>query len=709
MRPISLLITLLSSMTMSVMCLADSDSEFKEDYLNGYFKNICQDKYLEKVFEYLDNQVLLKDGGDNIEHVADALNESTRYCRRRLINSLEVVDKIIIASLSNYSEVESNDHDSLNDYVDFYELDYLLTDFISEASSLDETYYVHKKYSEIAESKGLTYEYSPQGSQDKNNLVRALALYMKFPDRYIRFHDPKRSDGDVYNSIEYRKFLKLHKLSIDATTEETEALAKAELDKIASEDEARRIQAEQERLEKERKEKELREVILPNTQLLDHEIAGSLHKPTQQHMNFTFKNKYYLGRCGDESASDGGIAINGGSKHRCKWRKGTDGFVEWGYDARTHEVQNSLGPNIFIITSQLETNAKGGFRERGRDENQTARFSTNLSGSMTIPKCEDVSRCSTVVIISRKKKAHKPGIQVLVNGAQLHEDQYIVLDRSQSEIEIKTKIWRSGKHVGASGYAGTKNQGFEITLYGVYNEGIALTTTGTPLPSLFQDSHICSNRQFMEDDNLPNNVAASMYLTDISSFNLIEAMNETKCYADLIKLKIHHLDNRFFYKVFYLELYNILQEMNAPQTTPVMRQYFIQVRKFLTRMLVNSRLPLVRDRMNTRNEELKTLKLVNFDSIASTLELQKNVYANNREKLLNALISIRLNSTDQDLASDIQSFIDNNETFDDFFDEFLALLRSKQSRVNSRVADVTKEIDFYNFELNQFGKIMELE
>jgi len=182
-----------------------------------------------------------------------------------------------------------------------------------------------------------------------------------------------------------------------------------------------------------------------------------------------------------------------------------------------------------------------------------------------------------------------------------------------------------------------------------------------------------------------------------------------KCYLELLTGKMKTMDDQMYYDLVYLELYHIGGRIEAADTPPMIRGFLTEAQKYLTRRLIDIRLPIVRDRLLTRNRELETLKLVDFNEIAANMEGQRSIFANSREATLAALIKVRQRTSDAAIASSIEQYVSKAQTFDEFFNAFLALLRRKQEDADRRIDQIREEVDFYYFELNQLGKVVDLE
>jgi hypothetical protein len=430
-------------------------------------------------------------------------------------------------------------------------------------------------------------------------------------------------------------------------------------------------------------------------------------------MEFRFITSYYVGRCGGDEVRDGGSNISGGQKHTCRWEEGTDGFVSYAYRASTREAEVSFSAPAKYIEALLETNAKGGFREEGRDENQTARVSSTLRGTLTVPPCPDIYHCSGVAIVYRKETGNADSVTLLVNGIEIYEGGRALIDRTTQPLEIEISLHRSGEHIGAAGELYTLLQVAQVFLFGVYDRRLP-SILAAELPGVLaegegQRKDICAHYSMMDDSDLYDHAAASVYLRGISEFTLQDVLNESKCYLELLTGKMKTMDDQMYYDLVYLELYHIGERIEAPDTPPVIRSFLTEVQKYLTRRLIDIRLPIVRDRLQTRNRELETLKLVDFNEIAANMEGQRSIFANSREATLAALIKVRQRTSDAAIASSIEQYVSRAQTFDEFFNEFLALLRGKQEDADRRIDQIREEADFYYFELNQLGKVVDLE
>lgn len=183
----------------------------------------------------------------------------------------------------------------------------------------------------------------------------------------------------------------------------------------------------------------------------------------QEQASFDIDGSYTVGRCGEFPVKARGITSVSGdnSGQGCGWSPGTNGYGNLNVDL----IETGLTPFAAgrTYTASITSWLRGGHRGRSfgvSAEDQTGRVQYVVSGRATIPQCENVSTCNSVVqllALNLSSPADEDTIQseILYKpfGAaafvQVVPRQPVLVDRSRGSIELSFRLARAYTHVGA--------------------------------------------------------------------------------------------------------------------------------------------------------------------------------------------------------------------------------------------------------------------
>ncbi|OFZ19149.1 MAG: hypothetical protein A2X94_10415 [Bdellovibrionales bacterium GWB1_55_8] len=234
------------------------------------------------------------------------------------------------------------------------------------------------------------------------------------------------------------------------------------------------------------------------TELFHHLISNSMlispaanpplvqRDPGIPNMYWKFSGRGELGRCLGESSSVEGTSIaNFKSGKRCSLNGGPEGAFNIGInDLITTHCAGTLQRPALCFSARLFSYAKGGHRNGAflgpGDEDQTTHIRYNVTGSATIPACNNPALCDPMLLLSYQAAhqdqagslipAYGGSIVVEVEAPQLggviRLSPYapISVDRSQGPIQVRVHLARDFTHIGAHGEPPVVYQGLKFLL-----------------------------------------------------------------------------------------------------------------------------------------------------------------------------------------------------------------------------------------------------
>ena len=215
---------------------------------------------------------------------------------------------------------------------------------------------------------------------------------------------------------------------------------------------------------------------------------GTPEKAWGEAMTFQMSGGAVIGRHGGRDT--GGAAVlkayrrklstQSESQDHVGWRwdasypGGTDGFAMVSGTMYT-EDQDQFGQTVSVhpgtvrrYVVQGQSQAHGGFRKQGKDENQTTRLNYTIQGRAFIPECRDPQRCSPLVwvkledlLLNNRYTPNQAGWgsvalsgnpSVAFNGAPqraLNSGEAILVDLTRGGVTIDLQLNLRDEHIGA--------------------------------------------------------------------------------------------------------------------------------------------------------------------------------------------------------------------------------------------------------------------